>query len=52
MNKELPKLMQLLTDIDNMEDFLKISAVDGKIDKDCAREILRLIQEMKDRALN
>lgn len=44
-------LLNLLTDIDNLEDFIKISGADGKIDKQCANEILRLIQEAKNRAL-
>lgn len=48
----MEKLMQLLTDIDNMEDFIKISIVDFKIDNQTGREILRLISEMKTRALN
>ena len=45
------ELLQLLNEIDNMEDFIKISALDGKIDMDAAREILRMISEMKTRAL-
>lgn len=47
----LPKLNQLLTDIDNIEDFIKLSGIDGKIDMQACREILRLIKEAKDRAL-
>lgn len=49
--KYLAQLNQLLTDIDNIEDFLKILALDGNIDMDCAKEILRMIQEAKNRAL-
>lgn len=49
--KDTKKLLQLLTDVDNLEDFIKVSAVDGKIDNQCANEILRLIKEAKDRAL-
>lgn len=49
--QDTKKLLQLLTDIDNLEDFIKISAVDGKIDKQCANEILRLIKEAKTLAL-
>lgn len=47
----MKKLLQLLTDIDSLEDFLKLSAFDGKIDKQTANELLRLIKEMKSRAL-
>lgn len=48
---DLKKLLQLLDDIDNLEDFIKISGVDGKIDVQCANEILRLIKEAKSMAL-
>jgi len=48
----MEKLNQLLTDIDNLEDFIKVSAVDSRINEQTANEILRLIKEMKDRALN
>jgi len=47
----MQKLMQLLTDIDNLEDFIKITAIDKKIEEQTAREILRLISEMKTSAL-
>lgn len=47
----MEKLMQLLNDIDFMEDFIKVSAIDFKIDPQVANEILRLISEMKTRAL-
>ncbi len=43
--------MQLYNDVEFMEDFIKLSAIDYKIDKQTANEILRLISEMKDRAL-
>jgi hypothetical protein len=49
MNEQ--KLMQLIHDVEFMEDFIKVSAVDYKIDTQTANEILRLIREMKDRAL-
>lgn len=48
--KDTYKLLQLLTDVDNLEDFIKISAVDGKIDKQCANELLRLIKDAKNLA--
>ena len=47
----MEKLNQLLNDIDNLEDFIKVEAVDSRITEQTAREILRLISEMKDRAL-
>ena len=47
----MQQLMQLLDDIDFMEDFIKVSAIDYKIDEQTANEILRLISEMKTRAL-
>jgi hypothetical protein len=46
------KLLDLLTEIDTLEDFIKICYVDGKLDKQAGNEILRLIKEMKTRALN
>jgi len=48
----MEKLNQLLTDIDNLEDFIKLEAVDMKINEQTANEIIRLISEMKNRALN
>lgn len=41
------KLMQLLTDINNIEDFIKVSGINLQI----TNEILRLINEAKTRAL-
>ena len=52
MNNEMRKLMQLLTEIDTLEDFIKICYADGKLDKQAGNEMLRLIKEMKTRALN
>jgi hypothetical protein len=49
MNEQ--KLIQLIDDVEFTEDFIKISAVDKKIDTQTANEILRLIREMKERAL-
>lgn len=49
MNEQ--KLLQLIDDVEFTEDFIKISAVDKKIDTQTANEILRLIREMKERAL-
>jgi hypothetical protein len=40
-------LMQLINDVEFMEDFIKVSAIDKKIDTQTANEILRLIQEIK-----
>jgi hypothetical protein len=51
MEQEIRKLNQLLSDIDFLEDFIKVSAVDFKIDEQTANEILRLTSEMKTRAL-
>ena len=48
----MSKLLQLINDIDNLEDFIKISALDYKIDNQTAKEILRLIKEAKTQALN
>ena len=45
------QLLQLLSDVDGIEDFIKLGAFDGKIDKQAATEILRLISEAKTRAL-
>lgn len=47
----MQKLLQLLSDIDNVEDFIKLSGIDGKIEQQTCNEILRLIQEAKNRAL-
>lgn len=47
----MTKLLQLINDVENIEDFIKSSAVDYKIDKQTANEILRLIKESKERAL-
>lgn len=47
----MKQLLNLLNDVDNLEDFIKLSAIDGKIDKQTAKEILRLISEMKIQAL-
>ncbi len=44
----MQQLLQLLSDIDNLEDFIKI---DGKIDIQTANEILRLISNAKTLAL-
>ena len=49
MDKE--KLMQLYNDIEFLEDFIKVSAVDNKIETRTANEILRLTREAKERAL-
>jgi hypothetical protein len=49
MNEQ--KLIQLIDDVEFTEDFIKISAIDKKIDIQTANEILRLIREMKERAL-
>jgi hypothetical protein len=48
------KLMQLLNDIDSLEDFIKTLCMDRitpKLDAQSGSEVLRLITEMKDRAL-
>jgi hypothetical protein len=51
-NKDyLPKLNQLLSDIDFLEDFIKICAIDQEINMLAAKEMLRLIKDAKDRAL-
>ena len=43
--------LQLLNDVDTLEDFIKVSGFDDKIDNQTANEIMRLISEMKNRAL-
>ena len=48
----LPKLNQLLTDIDLVEDLIKIAAIDQNMSLLTAKELIRLIKEAKDRALN
>jgi len=48
---KMRQLLQLLTDIDNLEDFIKISAIDNKINSQTASELLRIIKEAKTRAL-
>lgn len=45
------KLLYLLNEIDILEYFIKISCFDFKIDAQTGDEILRLITEMKNRAL-
>jgi len=49
MNEQ--KLMQLYSDVEWLEDFIKVSAADNKIDIRTANEILRMIREAKERAL-
>lgn len=54
MNKEdiyHTRLLQMFSDIENLEDFVKISTVDGKIDTRTAQEILRITSEAKERAI-
>lgn len=48
------KLLQLINDIEFMEDFIKVVGFDkfqSKIEPQTLREILRMISEMKERAL-
>ncbi len=47
----LEKLLQLINDIENVEDFVKSCTVDYKIDQQSANEILRLIKKAKENAL-
>lgn len=47
----LPKLNQLLSDVDLIEDFVKISFIDNKISEQAAAELLRLIKDAKNKAL-
>lgn len=46
------KLLRLLTDIDNIKTFVIIIATQSQINKREAKEILRLINEAENRALN
>jgi len=52
MDTSLPKLLDVLTIIDNMEDYIKILALDHKLNLQDARELLNYIQKAKDAGLN
>ncbi len=43
--------MEIYTDIETIESFVKSEWSDGKINDEVAREILRLTQEIKDKIL-
>lgn len=40
---------EIFTDIEVIEGFVKSEFIDGKINKDTTKEILRLTQEIKDK---
>jgi hypothetical protein len=44
----MEKVLQMIHKVENLEDFIKICAADYKLDHDAAREILRLITEIKE----
>lgn len=43
--------MEIYTDIETIESFVKAEWSDGKINDEVVREILRLTQELKDKIL-
>lgn len=55
MSKEsqyIMKLSQLLSDVDTVRDMIKVFYIDSKINEREAQELLRLLDEATDRALN
>ncbi len=44
----MEKLLQILSEIDNMETLIKIYAVDGKINKQEAQELLYITKRITD----
>lgn len=44
--------MEIYTDIEVIEGFIKSEWVDGKMNDEVARELLRLTQELKDKVVN
>lgn len=47
----MQKLLQLISDIEKIEDFVKISVLDGKIDEETGREIIRMTRESIEHSL-
>lgn len=44
-------ILQLVSEVENIEDFIKVSYERSEISANCANEILRLTQEIKDKCL-
>jgi hypothetical protein len=45
---ETRKLMSMIERIETIEDYIKVSFPDGKIDEQMANELLRLLKETKE----
>lgn len=41
-------ILYMIQEIENVEDFIKVSTVDFKIDEQVANELLRLLQNIKE----
>ncbi|MCY4781778.1 hypothetical protein ORI89_19180 [Sphingobacterium sp. UT-1RO-CII-1] len=44
--------MEIYTDIETIESFIKSEWVDGKINDEVAKELLRLASELKEKVIN
>jgi hypothetical protein len=44
----MEQILYMIQEIENMEDFIKISSIDFKIDKQVTNELLRLLQNIKE----
>lgn len=51
MTKDQQIISDVYRQVENLEDFVKISAIDFKISQREAEEILRLLREIKDTTL-
>ena len=47
----MEKIPRMIQQIETIEDFIKVSYPDGKIDEQMANELLRLLREVKDTGL-
>lgn len=47
----MEKILEMIRQIENIEDFIKHEFPDGKINKDMARELLRMLLEIKETGL-
>jgi hypothetical protein len=46
------QILDMLSSIDNIEDFLKVEYINGKIDQQVTQELLRLLRETTEIGLN
>lgn len=44
----MDKILWIIHEIENVEDFIKVSYPDGKIDAQTANELLRLLNDIKE----